>query len=279
MKPSRFQYHRPRSVTEAIEVKHEHDLDAAFLAGGQSLMPILNMRLARPEVLIDLNWVTELDGVQEVDDGWVKLGAMTRHAAVECDATIAAGCPLVTEALSNVAHPVIRNRGTVGGSAAHADVAAELPTALVALGGRIVAQGPDGTRVIDAADFFQFHFTTSLDTTELVTALMVPRLDPSSGYAFLEISRRHGDFALASVAMTLTDGVARMAFGGVSSRPVFVESAEEDPATDAVAAVSEVGITDDLSASRAYRTRLIATLARRARAVALARMNDGVDGD
>jgi carbon-monoxide dehydrogenase medium subunit len=277
MKPARFDYHRATSVADALALKERYGADGSFLAGGQSLMPMLNMRLAQPEALIDLNRVAELDGIEASSDG-LRLGAMTRQAIAQRDQRVQAGCPLIADALDYVAHSVIRNRGTVGGSVAHADVAAELPTALVALGGRIVARGPAGAREIPAEEFFEFHFTTSLAETELVTALVVPALQRSTGYAFLEVSRRHGDFAVASVAMTLTGGLARMAFGGVSSRPVVVESEDPDPAADAVAAAETAGIADDLTASRAYRRQLVAILARRARALSERRAQPGTVG-
>jgi carbon-monoxide dehydrogenase medium subunit len=267
MKPARFEYHRATSVAHALALKERYGAEGSFLAGGQSLMPMLNMRLAQPEGLIDINRVTELDGIEPSSNG-LRLGAMTRQAVAQRDQRVQAECPLIAEALGYVAHSVIRNRGTVGGSVAHADAAAELPTALVALGGRIVARGPAGVREIPAEEFFEFHFTTSLAETELVAAVEVPRLRRPSGYAFLEVSRRHGDFAVASVAMTLTGGLARMAFGGVSSRPVLVESEDPDPAADAVATVETAGIADDLSASQAYRRQLVGILARRARALA-----------
>jgi carbon-monoxide dehydrogenase medium subunit len=274
MKPARFEYHRATSVADALRLKERYGADGSYLAGGQSLMPMLNMRLAQPAALIDLNRVTELDGIEAGSDG-LRLGAMTRQAVAQRDQRVQAECPLIAEALDYVAHSVIRNRGTVGGSVAHADPAAELPTALVALGGRIVARGPSGVREIPAEEFFEFHFTTSLVETEVVTAIAVPRMQRSTGYAFLEVCRRHGDFAVASVAMTLAGAVARMAFGGVSSRPVLVESQDPDPAADAVAAAAAAGIADDLSASRAYRGHLVGILARRARALSEQRAEQG----
>jgi carbon-monoxide dehydrogenase medium subunit len=267
VKPGRFSYHAPTTKVEALELKRDLGYDAAFLAGGQSLMPMMNMRLAAPEALIDLNRVPELAFVEE-SDGELRIGPMTRHAAAERDATVASACPLLPEALHHVGHQVIRNRGTIGGSIAHADSAAELPAVLTALGATITLEGAGGERSVSAEDFFEFHFTTVLEETEMVTAITVPRQAPETGHAFLEVSRRHGDFAVAAVAAVVAGGTARLVFAGVAPRPLVVETQDEDPAEAAVTAADDAGITHDLLASRDYRRRLIAVLARRARAAA-----------
>ncbi|MEA2367082.1 MAG: aerobic carbon-monoxide dehydrogenase medium subunit [Thermoleophilaceae bacterium] len=277
MKPGRFKYHPPSSKAEALELKARYDVDGSFLAGGQSLMPMMNMRLAQPEALIDLNRVPELSYVEERGDR-VVIGALTRHAEAERDALLGAACPLMGEALRHVGHQVIRNRGTIGGSVAHADSAAELPAALAALEAQITVESSSGERVIEATDFFEFHFMTSLEPTEMVTAISVPRLAPTTGFAFLEVSRRHGDFAVAGVAALVRDGRARLAFAGVTPKPLVVETSDPDPAHDAVAAADEVGLADDLAGSSRYRRRLIAVLARRATERARARARGAGEG-
>jgi aerobic carbon-monoxide dehydrogenase medium subunit len=267
VKPGRFAYHAPRTRGEALQLKRDHDVDGAFLAGGQSLMPMLNMRLAQPEVLIDLNGVADLDFIDD-GDGAVTVGAMTRHAVAERDRVLGEACPLVAEALHHVGHRVIRNRGTIGGSVAHADAAAELPAAFAALRATINVESAEGTRAVAAEEFFQFHFTTLLEPDEMVASISVPRVAPDTGHAFLEVSRRHGDFAVAAVAALVSGDSARLVFSGVSSRPVIVDTDDPDPAADAVRAADAAGITDDLTATAAYRRRLVAVLARRARRAA-----------
>jgi aerobic carbon-monoxide dehydrogenase medium subunit len=270
VKPGKFAYHAPTSKAEALELKARYDADGSLLAGGQSLMPMMNMRLATPEALIDLNRIPELAYVEDRDED-VVIGATTRHASAERDPVLAEACPLVREALGYVGHQVIRNRGTVGGSVAHADSAAELPATLAALDARITIESTSGERVVPATDFFQFHFMTVLEGAEIVTAISVPRLEPSCGWAFSEISRRHGDFAVAAVAALVRDGRTRLAFAGVAPKPLVVETSDPDPAADAVAAADEVGISDDIAGSRGYRRRLIGVLARRATELALSR--------
>lgn len=267
MKPPTFHYHRPATKREALELKERYGGDAAFLAGGQSLMPALNMRLAQPGALIDLNRVPGLAGV-EVEGDRATIGAMTRHAEAERHDGLAAACPLIRAALRHVGHHVIRNRGTIGGSVAHADAAAELPATLTALKATITVEHAGGSREIRADDFFEFHFTTALAPTEMVTRITVPRLAPSVGHAFLEISRRHGDFAVAAVAALLDGELLRLAFAGVASRPLVVEIDELDPAPAAIAAADGAGLTDDLAGSAEYRRRLVGVLARRARTAA-----------
>lgn len=270
MKPGRFAYRAATSKAEALRLKLEHDADGAFLAGGQSLVPMLNMRLAQPEVLIDINRVDELAFV-DAAGGEVTIGAMTRHAVAERHPALAAACPLVPEALGHVGHRVIRNRGTIGGSVAHADAAAELPAAFTALRATVHVESADASRAIPAEEFFQFHFTTVLEPTEMVTSISIPPVASGTGHAFVEVSRRHGDFAVAAVAALVTGDRTRLAFAGVAPRPVIVETEDTDPAADAVAAAEQAGITDDMTASDRYRRRLVGVLARRARDLAARR--------
>jgi CO/xanthine dehydrogenase FAD-binding subunit len=267
MKPAPFDYHAPSSVAEAITLKAGLGADAAVLAGGQSLLPLLNMRLARPSALVDLNRIDELRYIRRTEAG-IAVGAMTRQRELERSDEAWRACPLLREALLNLAHAIIRNRGTVGGSIAHADAAAELPAVLSVLGGTVTAAGPGGTRTISADDFFLFHFTTALEPDEIVTEVWFPELSEADGYAFLELSRRHGDFALAGVASVVANGRARFAFAGVGPRPILVES--EDPEV----AAASVEPADDIHATADYRRELVRVLT--GRALELARRRAGV---
>jgi aerobic carbon-monoxide dehydrogenase medium subunit len=257
LKPPPLDYYAPASLEEAVALKAELGEDGSVLAGGQSLVPLLNMRLARPRALIDLNRVRELAYIR-ANGGGLAVGAMTRQRTVERSEEVEQTCPLLREALLNVAHPIIRNRGTLGGSIAHADCAAELPAALVALGGTVTARGPRKTRTIGAEEFFSFHFTNSLDPDEILTEVWFPDLRSGTGFAFLEVARRHGDFALAAVAAVVSGETTRLAFAGVGPKPILVES--DDP--DAAAAL--VTPVDDVHASAEYRRKLVRVLADRA---------------
>lgn len=232
MKPPVFRYLRPESVEEAVSFKQEHGIDASILAGGQSLIPVLNFRLARPAVLIDITRVPDLD-YTFLDDDAVVIGATRRQRDVELDERAVMRCPLLKDSLENVAHPTIRNRGTIGGTIAHADASAELPTALVALRGSVTATGPQGTRSIPAEEFFEFHLTNSLEPEELLTSVEFPNLPDDAGTAYLEIARRHGDYALAGVcgAMRLDEEGklrdVRLGISGIAATPVRPAAAEE----------------------------------------------------
>jgi carbon-monoxide dehydrogenase medium subunit len=223
---------------------------------------MLNMRLARPSALIDLNGIPELAYMRH-EDGYIVVGAMTRQRELERSQEAADACPLLREALLHVAHAIIRNRGTVGGSIAHADAAAELPSVLVVLGGKVRATGPNGTREIAAEDLFDFHFTTTLAPDEILTEVSFPVPPAGSGHAFLEVSRRHGDYALVGVACLVDGDSVRLSFTGVGPRPLLVES--DDP--EAAAAAAEPAA--DIHGTAEYRRELVRVLA--GRAVALAR--------
>jgi carbon-monoxide dehydrogenase medium subunit len=257
VKPAPFQYHVPSTLADAVALKAQLGGEASLLAGGQSLVPMLNMRLARPGALIDLNRIPELSYVR-VDDRGVAVGAMTRHRQLERSDEAQRANPLLREALGQVAHTIVRNRGTIGGSIAHADPAAELPSVLVALGGEVTATGTGGTRQIAAADLFEFHFTTTLAPDEILTEIWFPALPAGAGTSFLEISRRHGDYALAGVACLVTPDGVRMCFTGVGPRPMLVEGDDPDAAAEAVQP------SDDIHATAAYRRDLVGVLARRA---------------
>jgi len=198
MKPAPFRYARAGSLAEATALLAAEPGEAKLLAGGQSLVPLLNMRLARPAVLVDLNGVRELRGITPSPDGGLRIGALTRHTELATSAAVRERAPLLAEAARHVGHAAIRNRGTLGGSVAHADPAAELPAALVALDARLRVTGPRGARVIAAALFFRGLLATALETDEILTEVLVPAAEP--GWGFVEIARRPGDFALAGVA-------------------------------------------------------------------------------
>jgi carbon-monoxide dehydrogenase medium subunit len=233
VKPPPFEYARPESIGEAVELLAEHGDDAKVLAGGQSLMPLLNMRLARPSLLIDINRVAELDNKSR-RDGEMHLGALVRQAAARGFSRLVDAC------IPYVGHTVTRNRGTVGGSIAHADARAELPVALTALGGSVVAASRRGRRSIAAEDFFVTHFTTGLEPDELLVETVWPSLE-GWGLAFEEFALRTGDFALgmAAVALRAVDGRARgarIAIGASVDRPTLLEG---------VAAIVEGGEVDN----------------------------------
>ena len=276
MKPALFEYVAPHSIEEALEALAGDDM-ARPLAGGQSLIPTMNFRIAAPSKLVDLARVDALKR-HAVEGDVIRVGAMTRQRDLERDEAVRRANPLIAEVLRNVAHIVIRNRGTVGGSIAHADAAAELPCMLLATGGSVVARRAGGERTIAADDLFLFHMTTALEAGELLTEVRIPALPPSTGYAFQEVARRHGDYALAGVCalVTIKDGVCsvvRLAACGVASKPTRLADAEAAllgaaPDGDAVARAAEAArayatASDDRQASGEYRQDLVAALVRR----------------
>ncbi len=284
MKPALFDYVAPETVDAAVAAL-AGDETARPLAGGQSLIPTMNFRLSTPGRLVDLRKIESLRGIA-VEDGTIRVGAMTRHRELETHEAANAINPLIGEVLDNVAHIAIRNRGTVGGSIAHADSAAELPCLLVASGGTVSVQGPDGSREIAADDLFRFHMTTTLDQTEILTEVRIPALPPATGYAFEEFARRRGDFALAGVCtlLTLEGSVcreARIAACGIGARPIRLAAAEdalrgrvvdEDARWEAGEAAKEyMTAPADTQASVAYRRDLLAALVRRTSETALKR--------
>ena len=203
MKPAPFEYAAPDTLEEAIALLEANEGDAKVLSGGQSLLPLLNMRLARPEVLVDLARVPGLDYVRE-DDGALVIGAMTRQRSVELSPLVREKYPLVLAATMHVAHPQNRNQGTFGGSLAHADPSAEYPALAIALGAELKAVGPDGERTIPAEDFFVTYLTTDLEAAEILTEARLPALPAGAAWSFTELARRHGDYALAGVASYFT---------------------------------------------------------------------------
>jgi carbon-monoxide dehydrogenase medium subunit len=273
VKPPTFAYHRSTSIDDAVAVLAEHGDEAKVLAGGQSLVPLLNLRLAKPSVLVDINHVTELGSLSAEPD--LRIGAIVRHREVERSTH-----PLVAAAVKLIGHAAIRNRGTTAGSVAHADPAAELPALLVALDGSVAARSVRGTRTIGAAELFDGFFTTALEPDELLTEVVVPALPDGTGWAVQQFSRRSGDYGIVTVIATLRRGddgriaEARLAYGGVGTVPVRSTVGEAalvgaepteavfDEAADAAAAALNPG--GDLNGSAGYRRHLAKTLTARA---------------
>jgi aerobic carbon-monoxide dehydrogenase medium subunit len=277
MKLPSVEYEAPATVTEAVGLLSEHQDDASVLAGGQSLIPLLALRLARPTVLIDINGVRELSGFS-VTDGWLAVGAMTREYAAEESGTVAGTVPLLAAALPLIGHEAIRSRGTIGGSLAHADPAAELPAVAVALDAEFVVRSQAGDRVIPAREWFEGYLSTSRRPDELLVEVRFPTARRGTGVAFLEVARRHGDFAIVGLAasLTLADGAisdARLTFAGMSDVPVRAAEAEDFLAGErpseslfeeaARLATAEITPPADLHGSSEYRTTVAATLVRR----------------
>ena len=286
MKPPPFAYECPTEVADAVSLLAAHGGDARPLAGGQSLVPLLNFRLARPAMLVDLNRIEALRSVA-VEGGALRIGAMARQAEVESDPVVARGWPILAEAIGHIAHPQIRNRGTVGGSLALNDPAAELPAVMLALDAEMRAEGPAGQRSIAARDFFAGMMETALAPDELLTEIRVPALPTGTGWGFGEAARRAGDFALVAACVLLSPGAdgglaARVVLTGIGAGPARAREAEAilvergwggdacEAAGAAAAAASEPA--DDPHAPAWYRRRLVAALTARASRRALQRM-------
>ena len=299
MKASAFSYARATSIGNALELLVAHGDRAKVLSGGQSLMPAMNLRLIAPELLVDIGELTELRGIAREGDV-LRIGALMRHVDLLRSPEVAAHTPLLTEAIAHVAHPAIRNKGTLGGSLAHADPAAELPAALVALDARVQVTGPRGTREVAADAFFRGLLTTALEADEILTAIEVSAQPP--GWGFVEIARRPGDFALAGVAAVVRAGhaltlpspprggegasgpreVVRLVGFGVGDRPVRLTGAERllagapldvgSAARAGVAASPACDPPSDVHGSADYRRHLVTVLTERALLQALARL-------
>jgi carbon-monoxide dehydrogenase medium subunit len=291
MKPAPFKYIAAESLDHALALKAEHGDEARFLAGGQSLVPTLNFRMAQPAVLIDINVLDAQAGIQRVNGHALRIGALTRYRALERSTDIAESVPLIHEALPHIAHPQIRNRGTIGGNLAHADPASELPAIVLALDGRLHAQSAKSERWIGARDFFLSPLTTSLAADEMLTEIELPVSAPHSGFCFMEVARRRGDFAMAGVAIAVTCdaqgrcATVRGALCGVGDTPVDVSdalaqvcgSADEDGAIkDAAAAVRKaIEPAGNVHASAAYQRHLAGVLIERGLPTALERARRG----
>jgi carbon-monoxide dehydrogenase medium subunit len=284
MKASAFSYARATSVVNALELLAAHGDRAKVLSGGQSLMPAMNLRLIAPELLVDIGELSELRGIA-VSGEALGIGALTRHVELQRSPAVAAHAPLLAEAIAHVAHPAIRNRGTLGGSLAHADPASELPACMVALNATIVVRGPKGERRIAAADFFKGIYETDLSVHELLVAVELPVARKNSAHFFCEFARRHGDYAIAGLAAqaivqsgVLTD--LRLAFFAVGDRPVLAKAATGlvnvaiTPATLAEASAAlheELDPQEDQQASAAMRRHLAKVLMARCMARLLGR--------
>lgn len=276
MKPPAFHYRRAETIDEAMSLLADDGEDTKVLAGGQSLVALLNLRLARPEIVLDIGRLAELRGYEE-QGGEVVVGALTTQRQLELDRSVATLCPLLAAAIPFVAHVAVRNRGTIGGSIAHADSSAELPVVLAALGGSVTLRSLSGTRRVSAADFFRGFLYTSAQPDELLTQVRLPLAAGDTGYSFVEFARRPGDFALVSVGAVVArrpDGMVgsvRLALGGLASTPVVTEtehlagrSAEEAGLGAAELADEIIEPATDLHASAEYRRHLVRTLVARA---------------
>jgi carbon-monoxide dehydrogenase medium subunit len=272
VKPAPFAYAKARSVEDAVALLVRHGEDARLLAGGQSLVATLNMRLSAPKLLIDINGIAGLGGIT-LQDGELRIGAMTRHAEIERSDLIADHAPLLAMAMPHIAHPAIRNRGTIGGSIALADPAAELPACLLALGGSVDLTGPNGTRSVAADDYFRGLYDTAIAPDEILTLVRVPAATSSARHGFEELARRHGDYALAGLAATArTESGAlqdvRLAFFGVGLTPLRATGAERAIATgDIEAAVAALALDldppDDVQETGAVKSHFAGVLLRR----------------
>jgi aerobic carbon-monoxide dehydrogenase medium subunit len=287
MKPAPFEYYAPESLEEALFLLHNQGSDAKILAGGQSLVPAMNFRVVQPSALIDLNRVPELGYIRE-DGECLRIGAMTRERHLELDASIAKRAPLLQEAAPHIAHPQIRNRGTIGGSIVNADPAAELPVLMLALQARLKARSASGERWLDAKDFFVGMFTTALEPDEILVEIELPFLSPRTGWSFLEVAPRAGDYAMMGVAalVTLDEGgeckEARLVYLNAGDGPVDAkESAQllHDQAIspdliDSVAAMAsaqEINPFGNIHASVEYQRHLANVLTKKALKIAAKR--------
>ncbi|WP_137177244.1 xanthine dehydrogenase family protein subunit M [Roseomonas sp. AR75] len=279
MKPAPFDWHAPDSVAEALALKAQHGEAARFLAGGQSLVPAMNFRVSQPAVLVDLNRVG-LEAIEAGTDGSLTIGAMARYVAIERHAGAAGSHPILTEALREVAHPQIRNRGTLGGNLSHADPASEMPAVMLALNARLRLRSARGMREVAAADFFVGPLTTALAADEMLEAIHLPALPARTGTAWLEIARRRGDYAMMGVAAVISRDAAGRCIGAriacCSAGPTpmaaplaaaalvgtMLSDADLDAAAEAVR--KEVAPTGSVQASPAYQRHLAGVIAQRA---------------
>jgi len=291
MKPAPFKYFVPETIEEAGKLLHEHGYDAKLLAGGQSLIPTMNFRLSQPAVLIDLNGIKNLSYLKEdKNSGGIQIGAMARHRDLERSHVVGNTAPLLFETMPFIAHTQIRNRGTVGGSVAHADPAAELPAVMSVLNARFQLQGPNGKRWVPAEEFFVGLFATALEPDEILTEIIIPKSAPNTGWAFEEVARRKGDYALVGVACTVTLDEnkickqARIGFLSVGEGPVLAQEATQllqgktlskkiIQSAAETAAAKDIDPPGDIHASSEFRRHLAKVLTERALTKAFARTN------
>lgn len=281
MKPAPFEYLAPTSLDDALAALNEHGFDAKLLAGGQSLVPVMNFRLTQPSVLIDLNNVPELDFIRREANGVLRFGSMVRQNRLERDELVQAYLPLLHETMPFIAHPQIRNRGTFGGSIAHADPAGELPVIAVALNGRFRIQSKTTDRWVNASDFFQALFETDCGDEEMITEIEIPAMRPNTGTAFTEVARRHGDYALGGVAAIVTVDEnqvctqARLVYLNAGEVPMVAEKAAQLLVgekmsetllleTAVTASSKEINPTSDIHANDEYKRHLAKVLTIRA---------------
>jgi aerobic carbon-monoxide dehydrogenase medium subunit len=292
VKPPPFEYRAPSSIAEVLELLRDTPEDVSLLAGGQSLVPVLNMRMAQPSLVVDLNRVGGLDAIESTPEGRVRLGAMVRQRRLESEPVVRERLPLLVEAARHIAHPAIRTRGTVGGSLAHADPAAELPAVVRALDGRMRLSGPGGERTVAAGDFFVGPLTTAIEPGELLLGVELEPPPPGTGCAFIEVARTHGAFALTAAAALLhvngagqIDGV-RVALAGVGGVPYVPSWLEEAALGERAEAAlfrrigdrvsEELEPFDDIHASARYRKRVAGVLTARALTAASQRTAEAV---
>ena len=292
MKPAPFAYSSPSSLEEALTIMNEVGYGAKLLAGGQSLIPVMNFRLAQPAMIVDLNRVPALGQIGTDGAGGIRIGAMVRHSQAEHSEVVAQLAPLMSEVMPHIAHPQIRNRGTIGGSLAHADPASELPVVMVTLQAQLHLQREGGSRWVAAEEFYQSLFSTALEPEEILTEIAVPPVLANTGYAFQELARRHGDYAQAGVAAVVTvdeDGIcrrARLVFLNLGEIPMVAKKAAEmlvgeKPTAELIeeaaqaASRHEIDASDDIQASAAYKRHLAYVLGKRTLAAAVARSGNG----
>jgi len=293
MKPPKFEYLRPKSIKEAVAALAAAGDDGKIIAGGQSLVPMMNFRLLSPSVLIDINRIPGMGEIEEQPDGGLRIGALTRHHALETSEIVKRLYPVLHAAMQHVAHLAIRNRGTIGGSITHADPAAELPMLMKLLDARITLMSSKGTRIVEADDFFLGALTADVQENELVTEINLPPLPQGAGWSFEEVARRAGDFALAAVGVVLhvEQGKiveARIGVMGVADTPMRINDAETilfnqvcDQATLAEvvqAVLSTIEPSSDLHGSAEYRSHLTEVLVRRALQTAWSRATGEING-
>lgn len=280
MKPAPFAYSAPNSLEEALTIMNEHGYGAKLLAGGQSLIPVMNFRLAQPAMIVDLNGVTELGRIKIDGEYGLHIGAMVRHSQAEFSQTVAKMAPLMSEVMPHIAHPQIRNRGTIGGSLAHADPASELPVVMTALNARFKLQRQGSSRWINAEDFYESLFSTKLEAEEILTEIKIPAQESNTGYAFQELARRHGDYAQAGVAAVISldeQGVcrkARLVYLNLGEIPMIAHKAVEilvgqKPSVELIeeaarlASQEEIEPQGDIHASAEYKRHLAFVLGKR----------------
>lgn len=288
MKPAVFDYFTPKTLEEALSLLDEYGFEAKVISGGQSLVPMMNMRLARPEVLIDINDVKELEYINVAEEV-IEIGGMTRHYKVEYSEELKEACPLLTEGVKLIGHAQIRSRGTVGGSVTHADPTAELPVILATLNGEITLDSTAGQRTLTFDEFFLTYLTTTIEPNEILSSISIPRQPEGTGYAIEEFTLRKGDFAIVLAAAVVTldaNGMvisARLTLGGVDGIPVVAEEVTDDligkvPTEEVIHECCEqipnmIDPEPDIHASVAYRKDLSVTLSRRVLEKAIERAN------